>query len=189
MLNLDQQSATLSNWYSNEFNTSCIIGFYTRDAAWSPDDQTVYVATTGAWPSGTSTSAPRTGPCDAALAFPATQTTVSHKWVNYTGCDSLYSVEATDDTVYIGGHERWASNPLGCDRAGPGAISRPGIAALNASNGATTTWNPTRALGYGADDMLINGSGLWVASDIFRNGAAQKCGGLLKHGGICFFPF
>jgi hypothetical protein len=37
--------------------------------------------------------------------------------------------------------------------------------------------------------MLITGGGLWVASDIFSNGMAQKCGGLPKHGGICYFPF
>ena len=37
--------------------------------------------------------------------------------------------------------------------------------------------------------MLITGGGLWVASDIFKNGMAQKCGGLPKHGGICYFPF
>ena len=134
MLNLGQNSASLSNWYSNDFNTACVIGFYTRDAAWSPDDDTVYVATTGAWPTDRShRSALR--PCDAAIAYPATATTVNRKWINYTGCDSLYSVEATNDTVYIGGHERWANNPIGCDFAGPGALSRPGLAALNASTG------------------------------------------------------
>jgi hypothetical protein len=131
---------------------------------------------------------PRTGLCDAAAKFPGAAQLVSHGWINYTGCDSLYAVEATSDTVYIAGHERWSSNPNGCDFAGPGALSRPGIAALGAGDGSTLSWNPTRALGYGADDMLLTGTGLWVASDIFRDGLAQQCGGLPKHGGLCFFP-
>ena len=37
---------------------------------------------------------PWTGLCDVAAAFPATQTSVSTMWVNYTGCDSLYSTAA-----------------------------------------------------------------------------------------------
>ncbi len=188
MLNLNTNPVTLNNWYSNEFNQECAIAFYTRDAAWAPDDSAVYIATTGAWPANGGHSGPRTGLCDAAAKFPATAANVSHTWINYTGCDSLYTVEATADTVYIGGHERWANNPNGCDAAGPGAVSRPGIAALSDSNGQATSWNPTRALGYGADDMLVTPAGLWVASDIFSNGQAQKCGGLPKHGGICFFP-
>jgi beta-propeller uncharacterized protein DUF5122 len=188
MLDLGPTSATLDNWYSTEFDAPCVIGFYVRDAAWSPDDQKVYIATTGAWPPGSDHSAPRTGLCDAAAAFPATPTSVSHTWINYTGCDSLYSVEATSDTVYIGGHERWANNPFACDSQGAGGLSRPGIAALSATTGLATSWNPTRALGYGADDLLITSGGLWVASDIFSDGWAQKCGGLPKHGGICFFP-
>jgi hypothetical protein len=191
MLNLGSTKATLSRWYSTEFNRACVIGFYIRGAAWSPDDKTVYTAATGARPTsgpGSLRSDPRAGLCDAAAAFPSTAATVSHIWINYTGCDSLYTAAATSTTVYVGGHERWADNRLGCDIKGTGAVSRPGIAALDATTGRATSWNPTRALGYGADDMLITGAGLWVASDNFRNGAAQQCGGLLKHGGICFFP-
>ena len=68
---------------------------------------------------------PRTGPCDAALAFPSTQTTVSHTWINYTGCDSLYSTAADASTAYFGGHERWSQNPNGCDFAGPAPSPPP----------------------------------------------------------------
>ncbi len=186
MLNLGQARATLSNWYSSEFNQECIIDFYLRDAAWSPNDSKVYIATTGGWPAG-DPGGPRRELCDAAAAFPSTGGTVNHTWIDYTGCDSLYAVEASSKTVYIGGHERWANNRNGCDSAGPGALARPGIAALNAGNGDVRSWNPTRALGYGADDMLVTKAGLWVASDNFSNGQAQKCGGLPKHGGICFF--
>ncbi|MEP6665017.1 MAG: hypothetical protein ABJA81_01100, partial [Nocardioidaceae bacterium] len=105
MLDLGASSATLNNWYSNEFSQVCAISFYVRDAAWSPDDQSIYVATTGAWPANGGQGGPRSGLCDAAAKFPATAQTVSHSWINYTGCDSLYAVEATSDTVYIAGHE------------------------------------------------------------------------------------
>jgi len=192
MLDLGANSATVNPWYSNEFNDFCGESgtghFYVRDAAWSPNDQSVYTAATGAWPKGNRQEPVRRGLCDAAAKFPASAGLVSHNWINYTGCDSLYAVEATADTVYIGGHERWSSNPRGCDGPGPGAIARPGIAALDNADGSTLSWNPTRALGHGADDMLLTGAGLWVASDTWENGQAQKCGGLPKHGGICFFP-
>ena len=69
--------------------------FYIQAAAWSPDDSTVYIGTTGYHANGYPTGqTPRQGLCDAGAAFPATQTSVRHEWVNYTGCDSLYSAAA-----------------------------------------------------------------------------------------------
>jgi hypothetical protein len=192
MLNLGASSATLNSWYSSEFNRACSIGFYTRDAAWSPDDATIYVATTGYKPvtgTGSSREDPRGGLCDAAAAFPATGTAVAHTWINYTGCDSYYAVVADINEVYVGGHERWANNPNGCDVAGPGAVSRPGIAALHVSTGQATSWNPTRSLGHGVDDMVLTNTGLWAASDTWKDGLAQRCGGKPRHGGLCYFPY
>jgi hypothetical protein len=188
MLNLSGSTATVTGWTSPEFNTNCNFNepFYAQAASWSPDNSTVYVATTGFKPNGTSTSAPRTGPCDAALAFPATQTSVSHKWINYTGCDSLYSTAADPSTAYFGGHERWSQNPNGCNFAGPGAISAPGMEGLSPSTG-RLTFNPTRARGKGADDMEITSAGLWIASDNLNN--ASQCGGVFGHAGICFLPY
>ena len=37
----------------------------------------------------------------------------------------------TRRTAYFAGHERWSSNPNGCDFAGPGAIAAPGIEGLS----------------------------------------------------------
>jgi hypothetical protein len=189
MLNLSGSTAAVTGWTSTEFNTNCNFNetFYLQAASWSPDDSTIYVATTGYKPNGTSAgSTPRTGPCDAAIAYPSTQTSVSHRWINYPGCDSLFSTAADASTVYIGGHERWANNPNGCDFAGPGAISAPGMGGLSPTTG-LLSFNPTRGRGIGADDMMITSAGLWIASDNAQN--TDMCGGKFNHAGICLLPY
>jgi hypothetical protein len=184
MLNLTGHNAVLTGWTSPEFSQACepIESFYVRGASWSPDDRTVYVADTGfKTPHGADI-----GLCDAAAAFPATQASVSSKWINYTGCDSLYSTAADSNDAYFGGHERWADNSHGCNNPGPGAIPAPGMVGLSPSTGAVV-YNPTRGRGYGADDMLVTRAGLWVASD--NAFSADKCGGVSGHAGICFLPY
>ncbi len=192
MLDLGPISATLDPWYSAEFNANCYVRepFYVQAAAWSPDGASVYVTTTGYKPAngvGYHPTDPRAGLCDAAAAFPSTSvSTLAHTWINYTGCDSLFAVTADVNDVYIGGHERWANNPLACDRAGSGALARPGLAGLSVTTGAATTWNPTHARGQGADDMIMTTApaGLWIASDNAQS--SSQCGGVTGLAGICF---
>jgi hypothetical protein len=187
MLSLSGATATVTGWTSGEFNEHCYFSepFYLRAASWSPDDQTVYTATTGFHLYDWNGSLPLTGLCDTAGAFPATQTAVSHLWLNFTGCDSLYSTAADSTTAYFGGHERWSQNPNGCDVQGPGGISAPGMEGLSPATG-LLTFNPTRARGLGADDMLVTSAGLWIASDNQNN--SSQCGGVFGHAGICFLP-
>ncbi|MDQ6874664.1 MAG: hypothetical protein M3042_06315 [Actinomycetota bacterium] len=190
MLDLGASTTWVDTWYSSEFLTNCAVTepFWLQDASWSPDDQTIYVVGTGFRPAsglGYSTTDPRAGLCDAAAAFPATPGPVSHRWINWTGCDSLYATAADSTTAYIGGHERWASNGRGCDSAGPGAIAAPGMAGLSPTNGGVV-FNPTRSRGYGADDMVVTFYGLWIASDNYLD--AQDCAGESGHEGICFLP-
>ena len=203
MLNLATAHAGVTGWTSPQWDGSkglrsksnphgypyeCAVNetFYIQAASWSPDDSTVYIGTTGLKPNGTPAgSYPRTGLCDAAAAFPSSQKPVLDKWINYTGCDSLFSTVASSTTVYFAGHERWSENPRGCNFAGPGAISAPGIEGVSPSTG-HLIYNPTRARGLGADDLLLTSAGLWIASDNFKGSA--MCGGLLNHAGICFFP-
>jgi hypothetical protein len=187
MLDLGSDTASTDGWYASEFNQNCatVEPFYAKAAAWSPDDNTVYVATTGYKPAngaGFRTSDRRAGLCDAASAFPATSTEVSHLWINYTGCDSLYAAAADTETVYVGGHERFASNPNACDSAGSGSVKAPGMVGLSTTDGSVTS-NPTRARGKGADDMLLTSAGLWIASDNATN--SNQCGGSFGHAGIC----
>jgi hypothetical protein len=167
--------------------------FYIQAAAWSPDDSTVYIGTTGYHPNGWPTgSAPRTGLCDAAAAFPATQTSVLSEWINYTGCDSLYAAAADGGAAYFAGHERWSMNPNGCDNQGPGAFVAPGIEGLTPGTGSLLlnqggTALYTRARGLGADDMLVTATGLWIASD--NSQGSQMCGGVNGLAGLCLLPY
>jgi hypothetical protein len=192
VLDLGSTSVGLNAWTSSELSQPCIVAWYTRAANWSPDDSKIYIATTGYKPPsgpGSVSSQPRAGLCDVVAAFPASAAAVRHTWINYTGCDSYYSVAADDSNVYVSGHERWANNAYGCDFAGPGALSRPGIASINPTTGLATSWNPTRSMGHGSHQLLVTSAGLWVASDTWKDGNAQKCGGVAKHGGICFLPY
>ncbi len=195
MIDLSGTTAVTDAWYPTEFNGVCSANknFYAKDAAWSPDDATVYVAATGYKPPtgpGSSTSLPRAGLCDAAIAFPATSTPVTHTWINYTGCDSLFAVAADDGNVYVGGHQRYLDNPLHCDGPGTGSVPRQGIGGIDPLTGMATTWNPTKSRGHGVEDLLLTSAGLWIASDNGgpKPGLSQTCAHLGNHGGICFLP-
>jgi len=212
MLDLSGPTATVTGWTSPQWDGSqgeatpsdptngypyqcaTLEPFYIQAAAWSPDDSQIYIGTTGYhpnnWPVG---QTPRNGLCDAAAAFPATQAPVLASWVNYTGCDSLYSAAADATTAYFGGHERYSMNSDDCDALGDGGYNAPGMEGLSPTTGALYT-DPTGTVGYysrdrgnGADDMLVTSAGLWIASD--NAGGSQMCGGVENLSGICFLPY
>ena len=60
MLDLSGATATVTGWTSPELNTNCNYNepFYAQAAAWSPDDSTIYVATTGYKPAGSPAGRP-----------------------------------------------------------------------------------------------------------------------------------
>jgi hypothetical protein len=129
----------------------------------SPDGSYFVIVATGGTPRSGQGGV---GICDAAARFetdvaaPARPT-----WINYTGGDTLHSVAVSDKAVYVQGHQRWLDNPQGHDNAGPGAVSRPGIGAIDPSSGKALAWNPTKDRGVGGKDLLVTARGLWVASD------------------------
>jgi hypothetical protein len=202
MLNLTTDPASVTAWTSPQWDGSnssepyrCmpVEAFYIRSAAWSPDDSTVYIADTGFHPAGGSTGkTPRTGLCDAAAAFPATLGQVTDKWIEYTGCDSYYSVAADDGAVYVAGHPRWAENSDDCNAAGAGAIKDYGLQGLNPSTGGvelrgtgtTPVYTMSRA---NADNMLITSAGLWISST--NRFGSQSCQQVSGHSGICMLPY
>ncbi len=180
VVDLGSSSATLDAWYAPALTLACTSSepLYAKGIAWSPDDLSIYIATTGY--RGASPL------CDATAKFSSTASgNQTARWINLTGCDSLYSVVADDTNVYVGGHQRWLSNPKGCDSAGPGAVSRPGIGSLFAATGAVTAWNPTRSRGHAVNDLVLTPAGLWVADD--NQFSSNNCAGVF-HPGICFFP-
>jgi hypothetical protein len=208
MVDLTAGHASLDPWYSPDFNAFCAANhpFYVQDASWSPDMAKLFVATTGYKPAtgpGSKVRDPRAGLCDAVAAYPTTAAPgQSRLWINYTGCDSLYATAADAGSVYVGGHERYASNRLGCDTyLTPGAtrVSAPGMGGFNSSTGGVYTTNDplvgryARGRGLGADDMLLTTAGLWIASDNAQNTdgcGTTATGGLAQgHSGICFLPY
>ena len=99
----------------------------------------------------------------------------------------------------MAGHNRWFNNQNACNKMGPGAIPAPGLAGLYPSPGPTPTPGTliensantaglySRSRGHGADDMLLTGAGLWIASDNF--GGGTSCGGKSGFSGLCFLPY
>src|SRR5690349_15132044 len=147
MIDVSGTTAALTGWTSPEFdgsdpnatlnpndkyfNCGASHPFYIHAAAWSPDDSEIYIADTGVKPIlWDGRTFPLPGLCDAAAAFPATQTQVFSNWIAYDGCDSLYSAVADSSALYVSGHNRWFNNQNACNKAGPGAIPASGLAGL-----------------------------------------------------------
>jgi hypothetical protein len=181
MADLGATSATLDGWRYPPLEQPCESDRtdYLRDVDFSPDGTYfVMVATGFATPAGQI----GTAICDAAARFEtAIPNPTRPTWINYTGGDTLHSVVVTGAAVYVQGHMRWLNNPLGRDSAGPGAVSRRGIGAINPSTGLASSWNPTKTRGVGGMDLYATPQGLWVPSD------TEQIGGE-THKRIAFFP-
>jgi hypothetical protein len=179
MFDISGSTAALTSWYTDAYKPACMKGFdtYLRQVKFSPDGSYFVVAATGR------ASAP-TKLCDSAARF---QTAGGGRhnpvWVQRTGGDSLYAVAVTGAAVYVGGHERFLDNPYGTDAKGPGpgAVSRPGIGALNPGTGRALSWNPTRDRGVGVRAFLVTRTGLLVGSDTDQLGHEY-------HGRVGMFP-
>ena len=173
MLNLGA-SATLSTWRAPRFDVNCAVSSRQESAQgvdFSPDGSYFVIVATGG-PTGTS------GVCDAAARFETANVSsfAAPTWINWTGGDTLYSVAITGPAVYVGGHQRWLDNPYGSDSAGPGAVSRPGIGAIDPVTGRALAWNPTKSRNHGTMELYATPDGLWVGSDGERFGREDHVG-------------
>ena len=156
-------TATLSTWHAPRFDVNCAATsrlISAQGVDFSPDGSYFVIVATGG-PTGTN------GICDAAARFETANVSANAQptWINWTGGDTLYSVAVTGTAVYVGGHQRWLNNPQGHDSAGPGAVSRPGIGAIDPVTGMALPWNPTKSRNHGTMVLYATSAGLWVGSD------------------------
>jgi hypothetical protein len=169
-------TGTVSTWQTDSFAPLCNLKMvtYIRGIDFSGDGTYFVVVDSGA--------AHKNTLCDSASRFEATGGAGQlPTWVNYTGGDTLTQVAVTGAAVYIGGHMRWMSNPLGHNSAGPGAIPREGLAALNPADGSVLSWNPGRTRGAGVFALYATTTGLWEGCD------TDEVGGKIRKR-IAFFP-
>jgi hypothetical protein len=174
---VDLPGGQVDPWFTTVYQGKCYASFetYMRGVDFSPDGNYFVVVTTGKLNSPTLM-------CDTAARFETTGTGAHNpSWVNRTGGDSLFAVVVTGPAVYVGGHERWLDNPQGQKTAGPGAVSRQGIGAIDPVTGHALAWNPTRTRGVGVQAFLSTRAGLIVGSDTDELGHEY-------HGRLGMFP-
>jgi hypothetical protein len=174
--------AAVDPWFTDRYDrahNSCASVFwaFVRNIDFSPDGSYFVISATGAFAGGAAAGTL----CDTTARWETSSTGDDPTWIDYTGGDTTYGVAITGAAIYVGGHMRWQNNPYQGDQAGPGAVAREGIAALDPVNGLPLSWNPGRTRGVGAQALFATSLGLWVGSDTTQIGGKQ-------HGRIALMP-
>ncbi|MET8910237.1 malectin domain-containing carbohydrate-binding protein [Micromonospora sp. NPDC004551] len=162
-IDLGDTAATIADWNTDAYSGACkytAFDSWVRDVQFSPSGKYFVVVTTGASYPGTL--------CDSAARWETAASGGGQQptWTNFSGGDTFLSTGISEEAVYVGGHFRWSNNPLARDKAGPGAVPRASIAALDPASGLPLSWNPGRhPRGYGVTEMLVTPEGLWLGSD------------------------
>jgi hypothetical protein len=198
LVDVGARPAKVLDWQTNRFDDRdqgqyrCADAFdsHPRDIDVSPDGTYFVVVTTGAYTS-------RGSLCDTASRWElsARGSSLQPTWANFSGGDSFTAVAITGPAIYVGGHPRWLNNPKSdgsnaTATAGPGSVTREGIAALDPASGLPLPWNPGRDRGEGAWAIASTPSGLWVGSDTDKIGGwkGPGCEGCEFHQKLAFFP-
>ncbi len=168
VIDLAGAGPTVSPWSTDRYEGVCAAAYpdtYIRGIDIAPDNSYFVVNTTGAYLGYDKM-------CDTSARWelPPASTGGGQQptWVNHTGGDTYWAVEVTETAVYVGGHMRWMNNPRPSPRGdndGPGAVSRPGIGALDPASGVPLSWNPGRDRGRGVEALHATDDYLMVGSD------------------------
>lgn len=176
-------TGAVRDWRADSYQQDCDPEYntYLRGLDFAPNGGYLVVTTTGH-------HADPHSMCDAAARF-NTAGTGDHQpvWVNRTGGNSLFSVAVTGAAVYVGGHEQWLDNPYGNKSAGPGAVSRPGIGAIDPKTGKALSWNPTRDRGVGVEALVTYAAGTGYPGGLLVGSDTDQLGHEY-HGRIGAFP-
>lgn len=181
-VDLGATAAVRTAWSTNRLSDQCFnwaFDSWVRDVSFSPDYSFFVVSGTGGGVRGTL--------CDAASRFETNtaSTDAQPTWVSESGGDTNWENAITTNAVFVGGHQRWANNPTGVDYAGPGAVPRPGIVALDPISGRPLSWNPGRnPAGVAVYALLATPEGLYMGSNSIWVGNRQY-----KRPRIVFFPY
>lgn len=179
------------DWSSEKFVAPCrrpdIFVHYVQDVRFGGSGSWFVVGTNGGsgWPAAY---------CDALVRFETAARGSGQlgTWAQYTGNDTVTSVEVADNVIYLGGHFRWLNNPNGNDDAGDGAVDRLGIAAVTPATGMPVNWNPRRrggsSLPPGASSWGTTVPVLWRGEDGLYFGHNSDGMGSEYHGRLGMFP-
>lgn len=170
VIGLTASGAWLTDWSTRAYRGGvCASGYdyYLKDVDIAPDGAWFALVTTGAW-RGLATMCDTVSRWELHRSGPDLQPT----WTDHTGGDSLSAVVITGAAVYAAGHQRWANNENtpGGDRAGPGSVERPGIAAYHPATGDVLPWAIDRERGLQVGTLTATPDGLWIGSDSSRLG-------------------
>ena len=178
----------VANWSTQRYVAPCAdpdtFTHYVQDVDFSDDGSYFVVGSNGGagWPSAY---------CDTLARFEtATRgSNLDATWTDLTGNDTITSVEATDDVIYLGGHFRWLNNPNASDTDGPGAVDRLGVGAADPNNGMPLNWNPRRSgAPAGTTDWGSSVPVLWRGNDGLYFGQNSDGMGGEYHGRFGVFP-
>lgn len=216
MLNLGTSGASLNGYYHAGFDKRCATEHarrvaYLQGVDFSPDGSHFSVAATGQvpyehsdyWHILSSSKPAAATVCDGVGRFSSTDDS-KPQWINYTGGDSVWTVEDTGAAVYAQGHFQWFDNVDGyascwkgdlhtsadapadadcSDSTYPsGSVRRLGIAALDPDSGLALPWDPVLIAKSGGKALEATSDGLWVGNDSVQFGTERN-----KHG-IAFAP-
>jgi Ricin-type beta-trefoil lectin domain len=159
-------AASLDDWQAPIMANPCNKEHdYVRDVDFSPNGAFLDIGTTGYKPSPATSAAV----CDAVVRFPATGTgtDIQPTWVDYTGGDSVYSVQDTGPVIYFGGHNRWLNNECGNnDDCEANSVLVMGFSAVDANTGLAIPWfQPLTLRGQGTMSLTAFPAGAYSGSD------------------------